>query len=132
MLQNTRHERFTQALAQGMPASRAYIEAGYLARGNSAEVNAARLLRNAQVAQRLDELKQEAADRAIVTTEDVLRGLRKEAEGAESDTARVAAWAHLGKHLGIFTEKSEVTIRKDPSAMTDDELEQALRHAGLN
>ena len=38
----------------------------------------------------------------------MIRGLKKEAtlEGeGSSHSARVAAWAHLGKHLGMFTER---------------------------
>lgn len=54
-LANLRHERFVELYLQGgeESATQAYIDAGYRARGNSAEVNACRLLRDAQVAARL-------------------------------------------------------------------------------
>ena len=134
MLRNTRHERFAQGVTQGKPGSKAYADAGYKARGNSAEVNAARLLRNAKVAARITDLKTQAAERAIVTTEDVLRGLRDEAElygDGASHSARVTAWAHLGKHLSMFTDKQELTIKRDPREMSTDELEEYLRVRGL-
>lgn len=71
MLPNIRHERFAQGIAKGLPASRAYIDAGYKARGNAAEVNAARLLRNAQVAQRLVDLADALSKRAIADADEI-------------------------------------------------------------
>lgn len=60
----------------------------------------------------------ERAEKASLSAQEVIDGLRREAtydgEGA-SHSARVAAWGHLGKHLGLFVEKTEqsgeVTIR---------------------
>ena len=46
-------------------------------------------------------------ERTGITQDEVILGLKKEAtlEGdGSSHSARVAAWAHLGKHLGIFTD----------------------------
>ena len=43
-----------------------------------------------------------------VTQDEVIRGLKKEAtlDGENSShSARVSAWAHLGKHLGMFTDR---------------------------
>jgi phage terminase small subunit len=125
-----RQAAFCERLITGLSATEAARQAGYSP--HYANREAAKLVDKPQVAAYLADLRARVAERAIVTAEDVLRGLKHEAETAESDTARVAAWAHLGKHLSLFTEKSEITIRKDPSAMTDEELEQALRHAGLN
>ena len=125
-----RQATFCERYITGITATEAARQAGYSP--SYADREAARLVEKPQVAAYLADLRAKIAERAIVTAEDVLRGLKHEAENAESDTARVAAWAHLGKHLSLFTEKTEVTIRKDPSAMSDEELEQALRHAGLN
>ena len=58
---NARQEAYCQGLAQGKSQSRAYVEAGYDARGNAAEVKAANLVRNGKVAARLAELQAEAA-----------------------------------------------------------------------
>ena len=133
-LKNARHERFAQHLARGSSQAEAYVQGGYKDTP-SARANAVRLIAKESVSARVEYLQDKAAEQAIVTTADVLRGLRDEAElygDGASHSARVSAWAHLGKHLSLFTEKTEVTIRKDPSAMSDEELEQALRHAGLN
>ncbi len=55
--------------------------------------------------------------RTEITQDEVIQGLKKEAtlEGeGSSHSARVAAWAHLGKHLGMFTDNlnlgGEVTV----------------------
>lgn len=111
-LNNARWEAFAQNLAKGESQSAAYQNAGYKARGNTAEVKASRLVRNGQVAQRVRYLKEQAADEAIVTRRDVLNGLHEEATyfgDGSSHSARVAAWGHLGKHLGMFSEKHEHT-----------------------
>lgn len=58
-------------------ASAAYRRAGFRARGNSAEVNAARLLRNAQVAEAIDKAMAERAARTEITQDRVLRELAR-------------------------------------------------------
>lgn len=60
VLANARHETFAQLVVSGRPQSRAYVEAGYSAKGNSAETAAARLFRHVQVAQRISELRSQA------------------------------------------------------------------------
>jgi phage terminase small subunit len=64
-----RQENFVRKVAEGMPASRAYRDAGFAASGNSAEVLASRALRKVQVAARLAELRAEQAKRHEVTIE---------------------------------------------------------------
>ena len=76
---------------------------------------------------RIDELVAAAANVAIVDTSMVLRGLLSEAknidEGA-SHSARVAAWAHLGKHLGMFTDKLEHSgsVHQEISNLTPEQV----------
>lgn len=129
-LKNQRHEAFARHLAEGASQTEAYVKAGYKDT-RAAGANAARLIKNDSVRERVQTLKSEAADQAIVTVSDVLRGLRREAENAETASARVSAWAHLGKHLDMFTDRQEVTIKRDPREMTTDELEEYLRVRGL-
>jgi phage terminase small subunit len=50
MALNPRHHRFVEEYLKDLNGAAAYKRAGYKAKGNSAEVNAARLLRNAQIA----------------------------------------------------------------------------------
>ncbi len=71
MLANPRHERFVQNVIEGMPASRAYVAAGFKARGNSAETAAGRLLRNVQISARLSELRSRQASRHDVTIDKI-------------------------------------------------------------
>ncbi|MBA3890780.1 MAG: terminase small subunit [Gemmatimonadaceae bacterium] len=73
MLANIRHERFAQAIARGRAASTAYIEAGYAARGRSAEVASSRLLRNVEVAARLEELAAKLETASIADAEEIQR-----------------------------------------------------------
>jgi phage terminase small subunit len=68
-LPNARHELFCQRIAAGLPASRAYMSAGYTARGNAAEANASRLLRDAKVKARIDELLSQSAKEMAITKE---------------------------------------------------------------
>lgn len=73
MLKNQRHERFAQGIAKGLTAKDAYIQAGYKARDNAAEVNAARLLRNAQVRARIEQLAVEIKNQAVADAEEIQR-----------------------------------------------------------
>jgi phage terminase small subunit len=102
---NVRQQRFVEGVLAGMPAKRAYISAGYKARGNAAETAAARLFRNVQVAAAIDAANAAAATKAEITAEWVIGQLREEAtrHGAGSThAARVRALELLGKRLGLF------------------------------
>ncbi len=66
-----------------------------------------RLLKNVEVHRAIQEAQEARSERTGITQDEVIQGLKKEAtlEGdGSSHSARVAAWAHLGKHLGIFTD----------------------------
>jgi len=122
-----RQRAFCRHLVTGMSASEAAREAGYRNAGRQAY----ELLEKPHIKAEIDRLREKVEDKALVTVEDVIRGLLHEAENAATDGPRVTAWTNLGKYLGMFTDKHEVTLRKHPSAMTDDELDAALRDAGL-
>ncbi|WP_292532176.1 terminase small subunit [Methylocystis sp.] len=72
-----KNEEFVRQYLLDLNAAAAYRRAGYTARGNSAEVNAARLLRNAQVAEAIDKAMAERAARTEVSADRVLRELAK-------------------------------------------------------
>lgn len=74
-LRNMRHERFAQGLAAGKSAKQAYIDAGYKARGNSAESSAHHLSRKPKVEARVEELNRAAETDAILTRREVLETL---------------------------------------------------------
>lgn len=68
ILKNQRHEKFAQGLAQGKTMGEAYQDAGY---GGSLSVAAAcgsRLLKNAKISARVDELKALIVNRVIEKT----------------------------------------------------------------
>ncbi|WP_292492559.1 terminase small subunit [Mesorhizobium sp.] len=114
---NTRQERFCLLLAEGLPQSRAYIEAGYAARGNAAEASASQLLRNPKVASRVAELQAKAARRSEITVDDLvaeLEDMRKLAMACKNPAAGVAAVMGKAKLLGLIVDKAEVatTLRK--------------------
>jgi phage terminase small subunit len=121
---NHRQEAFCRYLAQGLPQSRAYIEAGYSARGNSAEVHASILVRNRKVAARLADLQAEAAGRSMVTVDSLVAELNEMLRLAiecENPTAGVSAIMGKAKLLGLVVDRSEVgtTIRKPAREATD-------------
>jgi phage terminase small subunit len=115
-LNNQRHERFAQLIAQGKSATSAYVEAGYASA--SADSNAVRLMENQSITERTQYLKQQAAQQAVVTAQMALEQLAIEMAGTGPDTssgARTKAAELILKYHGAFTERTEqtgtVTIR---------------------
>lgn len=109
-----KEELFAQDVARGFTASAAYRNhySTENMQANTVHNEASRLRHKSEVSHRIAELKELAAEQAIVDTSMVLRGLLSEAENIDegaSHSARVAAWAHLGKHLGMFTDKVDHT-----------------------
>lgn len=103
-----RQRRFVEEYLIDFNATQAAIRAGYAAK--DADVQGPRVLGYAGVAAAIAEGREKIAERALVTAADVLQGLRREAtlEGeGSSHSARVAAWAKLGEHLKMFTQKHE-------------------------
>ena len=97
--------RFVEEYLVDLNATQAAIRAGYSKK--TAEQQGARLFRNVKVAAAIQEAQEARSERTGITQDEVIQGLKKEAalEGdGSSHSARVAAWAHLGKHLGIFTD----------------------------
>lgn len=70
-----KQQRFVEEMLVDLNATAAYRRAGYAARGNAAEVNAARLLRNAQVARAVAKALRERQARTAVTQDMVVSEL---------------------------------------------------------
>lgn len=129
-----KEELFAQEVASGATQSAAYRK-HYDADGmqaNSIHVEASRLRNKPKVSLRIDELKAKAADVAIVDKAMVLRGLLNEAEDmteGSSHGARVAAWAHLGKHLGMFVDKTELSgsVHQEISNLTPEQVIERMK-----
>ena len=111
----TQQERFVvEYLKTTENETDAAIRAGYSPK--TATAQASRLLTNVNVKKAIDEAQSETRERMKegvgLTIDMVVQGLLKEAQDyAEGSTqsARVSAWAHLGKHLGMFKDKIEHT-----------------------
>lgn len=110
-LKNARHERFATAIASGMPASRAYVEAGYAANDG----NAVRLKGNEKVAARIAELEAKRTEKVVSSTAiDAAWVLNQAAElyaAAKGDKAHTAAKGVLeliGKHVDVQAFREQV------------------------
>ncbi len=99
VLKNARHEWFAQNKAKGMSIGPAYTAAGYKAKGHSAEVAGARLLKNVEVQNRIAELQGRDA-KQIIDVRELARECTKEAvetlksvmqDKAAPQSSRVAA-----------------------------------------
>ncbi len=101
--------RFVEEYLVDLNATQAAIRAGYSVR--NADKIGPELLGKTRVAEAIKAAQESRSERTGVTQDEVIQGLKKEAtldgEGS-SHSARVAAWAHLGKHLGIFTDNLNV------------------------
>ncbi len=76
VLENPRHERFAQALAQGLPAVRAYVAAGY----RESDSSATQLFQKPRIQERVTELLTLQASAAGVDRTYVMGRLRQLAE----------------------------------------------------
>lgn len=116
-LPNARHERFAQELAKGKSASEAYVEAGYSANDG----NAIRLKGNEKVQARVSEIQERAADRVVVTIDDIARQLDEDrafARQAGSAAAAVAATMGKAKVLGLIVDKQALDHSSSDGSMS--------------
>ena len=105
-----KQQRFVDEYLIDLNATQAAIRAGYSPK--TAEQQGFQLLKKTSVSDAIEQAQQERQKRTMVTQDDVIRGLLTEAEWqgeGSSHSARVSAWAHLGKHLNMFTDKIDHT-----------------------
>lgn len=124
-----KQEAFAQAIVSGMNQTDAYRKA-YKVRPNtkpeSVNVAASKLMADANVTQRVEELREPVAKKAQITLEshlEDLQRLRNMAVKANQMSAAISAEVARGKAAGVHIEKSEqlVTVRKlEP--ISDDEF----------
>ncbi|HEY8161721.1 MAG TPA: terminase small subunit [Methylocystis sp.] len=141
-----RQARFVEEYLKDLNATAAYIRAGYRSRGNSAEANAARLIRNDKVAEVIEKAKTERSKRNNIDADRVLQELARIAffdigkaftpDGAlkpldemDEDTRRALAGLEVvsltsdGEHVG--------TLKKVKIADKLGALDRLARHLGL-
>jgi hypothetical protein len=135
VLNNPRHERFAQLLAQGKSAVDAYEQAGY----RRDDGNAVRLNQKPAITGRVQELTSLTASRAVVTAESLMNEAEKVRVAAMASGQLSAANTAI-KEKGVLSgkriERHEVGPPDSFDHLTDDELERALldrlRALGLN
>lgn len=115
-----KQQRFIDEYLIDYNATQACIRAGYSEHTAQAigTENLTKPLIKAEIDRRVKLLEESA----LVTKEMVIKGLLKEAEDCaegSSHSARVSAWAHLGKHLNMFTEKVELTGKLQVDLMSE-------------
>lgn len=127
---NIRQERFCLGLAEGLPQSRAYVEAGYTARGNAAEVEASKMVRLPKVAARVAELQAKAARRSEVTVDSLVLELDEMLQLATRQklpAAGVAAILGKARLLGLVVDKTEIaTVIRKPARSPTSEKHMSL------
>ena len=90
-------------ITNGGNATQAAISAGYSEK-TSYSIGVENLSKPV-IAEYIAKFKGEATERALITVEDVVRGLLKEADSIEEDsspTARISAWKALSDYTGGF------------------------------
>ena len=124
MAKMTRKQKlFCEAyVANGFNATQAAISAGYSKK--TANPMGCENLSKPIIAEYIESFMAEAANRAIVTAEDVARGLLKEAVSVEDDsspTARISAWKALSDYTGGFdNNKSKTDITSNGKTIKND------------
>lgn len=117
ILTNQRHEKFCQLVAGGMPASRAYTEAGYSCSSGSVDANASRLLKKDRVFNRVQELGEKTQSALIKlisvdkqwVIEQLIENARMAKEEGQIGPAN-RALELIGKELGMFVDRKDVSM----------------------
>ena len=108
---NTRQIRFTELVAQGRPAGRAYEEAGYDAKGNVADSCAEKLMRKAEVNEYMAKLREEAREASQFSTKSKLDTLFRIAIANEANDPRITI-AEENKMTGAYS-PNKVDVNQD-------------------
>jgi phage terminase small subunit len=97
--------KFCNEYLKDFNGSRAYKATYSCKTDETAYVNASRLLRNAKVAQYIEERKKKQQEKAIITQEMILLGLKDILQDEKECTGnKLKAMELAGKHLGMFKE----------------------------
>jgi len=122
-----KQQRFVEELMVDSNATQAAIRAGYSE--HTAAEQGHQLLQKTSIIEAVQVAQDAVSKRVEVTVDDVVTGLLAEAEGKKDSTAgsRVAAWAQLGKHLGMDRKDINLRHEQGPAVdMTPDEVKAEL------
>ena len=111
----SKQARFVEEYLIDLNATAAAKRAGY-SRKTAATIGHENL-RKPKIAEAMRLGREKLSERAQITQEDVLEGLKQEATThgkGSSHSARVTAWIWIGKHLGMFAERGEVERKSGP------------------
>lgn len=117
ILRNARHELFAQAIARGANQTEAAKAAGYSER--TACEQGSRLMRNAQIKARIQELRERGAEQAVtevaLSKQYVIRKLiditeRCTSEAHYAPTAANKSLELLGREVGLFREVVPIEV----------------------
>jgi hypothetical protein len=124
-LKSQRQERFCQLIKQGVPAFRAYPQAGYAA-NNGAPY---RLAENVRVKARIAELTRSIAVKTRVTIASLSEQIIEDREFArqhDNPSAAHAATVSLSKLHGFMVERKEVGQPGDFAGLNDAQVREKL------
>lgn len=110
-----KQKRFVEEYLIDLNATQAAIRAGYSE--NSAMEQGYQLLQKTSVQHAIQQAQHKRSKRTEISQDDVIKGLMLEAtrEGeGSSHSARVSAWSLLGKHLGMFKDRLDITTGDKP------------------
>ena len=105
-----KQQRFVEEYLIDLNATQSAIRAGYSEK-TAKEIGSENLTKP-NIAKAIAEAQEKLSNKTQVTVEMVVQGLLNEAKDlseGSTQSARVSAWAHLGKHLGMFKDKIEHT-----------------------
>lgn len=126
MLDNQRHELFAQNVANGMSLTDAAKSAGYSHPGQQGH----RLLNNAEITARVQEIKEASAERAEISRASILelvQDIIDEAREAGQYGPAMTGAVKLGVDIGMFEQKtSNKHYFKPVNDMTEEELKAFL------
>ena len=129
---NPKQERFCQEYAVDLNGAQAAIRAGYSPK--TAKEQASRLLTNAHVRARVDELIVEYRERVEVSVDSITELLREDRQLAHKlgqAGAAVSATEKLAKLHGLLSERLKVDVNVTTGKMTDAEINAELAEVEL-
>lgn len=102
-----KERRFVEEYCVDFNTTQAAMRAGY---SGKSRTNGFKVINRPRVAAAIEERRKQLAEQTDLTVAEVKRGLKDIAIDPEAPhAARVTAWTQLGRHLGMFVDKTEHT-----------------------